>query len=180
MRIARPVAIVLLLFVGLSGTASALGLYVERLEDTETNTCPVCHRTIVPGVVHENAEAILTTEFGGALLARGISFTTDEGEARYLNVLVYRFQERRGGNFSVERPASVGYHVHLFGPAGLTKVVVFDETQQALSENIFGFFTFLRRGAKWITAEALAREGVDKALDDLAEDLARAGKTEGQ
>lgn len=180
MRVIRPIAITVLVLLGLYGNASALGLYVERLEDAETNVCPICHRTIVPGAIHENAEAILTTEFGGGLLARGIPFTTDEGEARYLNVLVYRFQERRGGNFSVERPASVGYHVHLFGPAGLAKVVVFDETQQPLSENVFGFFTFLRRGAKWITAEALAREGVDKALDDLVPALARPEQAEGQ
>jgi hypothetical protein len=180
MRAIRLTAITAFLLLGLCGAASAFGLYVERLADTETNACPVCHRIIVPGTVHENAEATLTTEFGGALLTRGIPFTTDKGEARYLNVLVYRFQERRGGNFSVVRPASVGYHVHFFNQAGLMKVVVFDETQQALSENVFGFFTFLRRGARWITAEELAREGVDKALDDLATDLAPDRKAEGQ
>jgi hypothetical protein len=95
-------------------------------------------------------------------------------------VLVYRFQERRGGNFSVERPASVGYHVHLMAHGGLVKVFVFDETQQPLSDNVLRFFTFLRRGAKWITAEALAREGVDKALDSMEQNLPQARKVEGQ
>ena len=180
MRIARPVAIMLVAVLVLAGNAFPLGLYVERLLDMESNVCPVCHRVIVPGGIHENAESVLTTEFGGGLKERGISFTTDEGETQYLNVLVYRFQERRGGNFSVERPASVGYHVHLFDKAGLIKMFIFDETQQPLSENVFRFFTFLRRGMKWITAEALAREGVDKALDSLAEDLLPPRKAEGQ
>ena len=52
--------------------------------------------------------------------------------------------------------------------SGLVKVFVFDETQQPLSENIFRFFTFLRRKARWITAEELSREGVHKAVDFFA------------
>ena len=79
----------------------------------------------------------------------------------------------------MERPASVGFHVHLFDENGLVKVFVFDETQRPLSENIFGFFTFLRRKARWITVEELGREGVGKAVSFFAEDLkdAQSGKS---
>ena len=86
-------------------------------------------------------------------------------------MFIYRFQEREGGNFSVVRPASVGFHVHLYEGDKLSGVFVFDETQQPLSDNIFRFFTFLRRGAKWITAGELAREGIHKAIDALGNDL---------
>jgi hypothetical protein len=171
MRIARLIGAALLVFVGLSGQAFAIGLYVERLNDISVNVCPVCHRVIVPGSIHENAEDVMTTELGGALIDAGITYTLEPGEAPSLNVLIYRFQERRGSAFSVERPASVGFHVHFFDPSGLRKVFVFDETQQPLSENIFRFFAFLKRKAKWITAGDLAREGVRKAVDSLADDL---------
>ncbi len=179
MRIARILGAVLLVLVGLSGSAHAIGLYVERLDDANANFCPVCHQVIVPGGIHENAEDVIATELGGALGDAGISYTQEPGEARCLNVLIYRFQERRGGAFSVERPASVGFHVHLFDENGLVKVFVFDETQRPLSENIFGFFTFLRRKARWITVEELGREGVGKAVSFFAEDLkdAQSGKS---
>ena len=167
MRIACALCVALLL-AGLSVEASALGLYVERLEDTGVNVCPVCHRMILPGGIHQNAVDILATEMGGTLEERGLDYTDAPGEARALNVLIYRFQEREGGNFSVVRPASVGFHVHLYEGDKISDVFVFDETQQALSENIFRFFTFLRRGAKWITAGELAREGIHKAIDALA------------
>ncbi len=172
MRIARVVTAALLVLVGLSASAYAIGLYVERLNDLNANFCPVCHKVIVPGGIHENAEDVIETELGGALIDAGIDYTEEPGETRRLDVLIYRFQERRGGAFSVERPASVGFHVHLFDESGLAKVFVFDETQRPLSENVFGFFTFLRRGARWITAEELSREGVRKAVSFFTDDLA--------
>ena len=171
MRVARLLGVSLLVLAGLSGPAHAIGLYVERLDDMNVNVCPVCHRLIVPGSIHENAEDVITTELGGALFDAGISYTQEPGETPCLNVLIYRFQERRGGAFSVERPASVGFHVHFFDSSGLAKVFVFDETQQPLSENVFSFFTFLKRKATWITAGDLAREGVRKAVDFFADDL---------
>lgn len=157
-----------LLLVSLPGSATDLGLYVERLNDPSVIRCPYCHRPIVAGKIHENAEAVMATEMGGSLDEKGIDHTGEKGQGKYLHVFIYRFQEREGGNFSVVRPASVGFHVHLYEGDKLSDVFVFDETQQPLSDNIFRFFTFLRRGAKWITAGELAREGIHKAIDALA------------
>lgn len=176
MRLIRTLLPCLLLLVCLSSRALAVGLYVEKLEDPDAIVCPVCHRPIIPGGIHENAENIISTEFGGSLAEHGIPYTTEEGQTVYLNVLIYRFQERQGGNFSVVRPASVGFHVHLFEGGRLVDVFVFDETQQPLSDNVFRFFTFLKRGGRWITAGELAREGVHKAIDALSGNL----KEEGQ
>ena len=176
MRLMRTLLPRLFLLVCLSTRALAVGLYVERLEDPNAVVCPICHKPIIPGGIHENAEGLVATEFGGSLEERGIAYTHELGQTAYLNVLIYRFQERQGGNFSVVRPASVGFHVHLFEGGRLKDAFVFDETQQPLSDNIFRFFTFLKRGAKWITAGELAREGVHKAVDALSEDL----KAEGQ
>jgi hypothetical protein len=171
MRLTAIVCTALLLIAGFNSLAEAIGLYVERLDDPNAVECPFCHKPIIVGGIHENAVRILTTEFGGLLTERGISYSEKKGEERYLHILVYRFQERQGGNFSVVRPASVGFHTHLYESKTLVSVFVFDETQQALSENILRFSTFLKRGARWITASELAREGVHKAVDALGKSL---------
>ncbi len=160
-----------LLVIGLAGPVFAFGLYVRQLENPNVSTCPVCNRPIMAGGIHETAVDTLDTEFGGGLEKRGIAFTREQGERSFLQVLVYRYQERLGGNFSVERPASVGFHAHLFDEGRLIKVSRYDETQQALSENVLRFFTFVKRGAKWVPASRLAAEGVDKALDELDSDI---------
>jgi hypothetical protein len=169
MRLIRIVSGCLFLLAFLSSTqALAVGLYVERLENPDAIVCPYCHKSITPGGIHENAEAVLATEFGGSLSERGIAYTPEKGQPVFLNVFVYRYQERQGGNFSVVKPASVGFHAHLFEGNVLTGLYVFDETQQPLSDNVLRIFTFFKRGGKWITAGELAREGVHKAVEDLA------------
>ena len=80
MRVARlPLALSLLLFVGLSAPAFAIGLQVEQLAKISVNICPVCHRVIAPGRVRKNAEDIVATQFGGAFIDAGISYTTGAG-----------------------------------------------------------------------------------------------------
>jgi hypothetical protein len=71
----------------------------------------------------------------------------------------------------VDRPASVGFHLHLYDQQGLAKIFIFDETQQPLFDNILKLGTFLRRGMKWITADQLAEEGIEKGIKALQEDL---------
>ena len=137
-----------------------------------SNVCPVCHQVIVPGGIHENAERPVATEMGGALGEKGIDYPDAPGEAHAPQRAHLSLSGAAGGQFfrgaarerRLPRPS-------LSKRTGLAKVFVFDETQQALSENIFRFFTFLRRGGKWITAGELAREGVRKAVDFFAEDL---------
>jgi hypothetical protein len=53
----------------------------------------------------------------------------------------------------------------------VANVYVFEETQQPLSENVLDLPAFVKRGAKWVTAGELAREGVHKAVDRFADDL---------
>jgi hypothetical protein len=171
MRLIVAFGAAILLIAGVSASASVIGLYVEELNDPNAVECPHCHKPIIAGSIHENAMATLLTEFGGSLAEKGIAVTQEKSQPKYLNVFVYRFQERQGGNFSIVKPASVGFHTHVYEGNNLVRVFVFDETQQPLSENVFRFFTFLRRGGKWITAAELSREGVHKAVDTLGEGL---------
>jgi TolB-like protein len=79
---------------------------------------------------------------------------------------VYRFRERVGNGFSAESPASVAFDLHLIRVIDGRTVWSgnFDETQQTLGQNLFQLGTFLTRGGRWITAEDMATDGLDKIL----------------
>jgi len=77
---------------------------------------------------------------------------------------VWKYRERRGGTRAVESPASVAFAVHLVDVE--TGRIVwskdFAETQRSLSENILNAPAFFARGAKWLTADELARFGMEE------------------
>jgi len=82
---------------------------------------------------------------------------------------LFRFEERIGSPIGVERPASVGFDIHLFRLRDGIEVWKgrFDETQRPLSENLFKIGSFFRRKASWLTAEELASVGMDEILKRL-------------
>lgn len=75
---------------------------------------------------------------------------------------IYRFRERIGTEYSVELPASVAFDVQLIRSVDgrLLWSAHFDETQRPLFDNLFRLNLFLRRKAKWITAEEMALSGL--------------------
>ncbi len=79
---------------------------------------------------------------------------------------IFRFEERIGSHIGAEKPASVGFDVHLIRLRD-EKIVwkgKFDETQKPLSENVLKIGSFLRRKASWLTAEELSSVGMDEML----------------
>ena len=79
---------------------------------------------------------------------------------------LFRFEERIGSRIGVDKPASVGFDVHLLRVKDGKRVWdgKFDETQQALSENLLKIGSFVRRGASWLKAEELSSVGMDEML----------------
>ena len=82
---------------------------------------------------------------------------------------LYRFDERVGASLAVEKPASVGYDLHLFRVKDGKMVWSgrFDEPQQALTDDLLKIGAFLRRKAVWLKAEELASVGMDEILAKL-------------
>ena len=79
---------------------------------------------------------------------------------------LYRFEQRVGSSIGVDKPASVGFDVHLVRLKD-GKIVwegKFDETQSPLSENLLKIGSFVRRKASWLTAEELSSVGMDEML----------------
>lgn len=156
------------------GAVGDLGIVVERVESKEgsvVDACKYCGKYMKVGSIHSDAERIVKDKLQQALTERGFGYKDGKEKQPYINVVIFRFQERRGGNFAVEKPAGVGLHMHLIEGSVVGRTFVFDEDQQALSENILGIGKFFRRGAKWITVEKLAEEGINKGTEYLLEIL---------
>jgi len=108
-----------------------------------------------------------------------------EARVRRLGQLVYadavisgrvlRYREREGEALGVKSPASVAFVLELWDVKRGDSIWTarFDETQRALSENLFALGQVGSRGVRWLTAEELAREGVKKAVGELHQALYR-------
>ena len=82
---------------------------------------------------------------------------------------VYRFRERKGFSLSVEKPASVAFEIHLIrvSDGAIVWRGIFDKTQASLMENLLQIASFIKEGAKWVTAKELTAEGMDEVLKDF-------------
>lgn len=81
---------------------------------------------------------------------------------------LFDWQERKGGELGVEQPAKVTLEINLINVEELTMDrFLFDERQLSLSEDILGAGRFFKRGAKWISARELAREGLQQGIKEL-------------
>ena len=92
----------------------------------------------------------------------GETFEADAVLAGY----IYRWREREGTDYAVDRPASVAFDLQLVRPTdgAILWKVKFDKTQRSLSENILDLATFLEGRGRWMTVEKLAVLGLQKAL----------------
>lgn len=82
---------------------------------------------------------------------------------------VWKYRDRRGGTRAVQSPASVAFAVH-FVEVETGNVLwskAFAETQRSLSENILKAPDFFARGARWLTADELARFGMKEIFKDF-------------
>jgi hypothetical protein len=82
---------------------------------------------------------------------------------------VYRYKDRVGRNYSAESAASVAFDVYFIDCADqeLAWSGYFDETQQALTDDLRLIGTFFRRKARWITAEEMAKDAMDAMFEEF-------------
>jgi hypothetical protein len=99
----------------------------------------------------------------------GAAFSADAVLVGY----VYRFRERKGTDYAVDRPASVAFDLYLMDPhnEAVFWKGKFDKTQQHLSQNILDVDTFVKAQGRWMTAERLAEVGLEGLLGRLFESM---------
>lgn len=95
----------------------------------------------------------------------GKAFQADGVMAGYL----YRWREREGGNYAVNRPASVAFDLYVIRPGdgALLWKAKFDKTQRSLSENVLDLNTFMEGRGQWMEVEELAMMGLEEMLKGL-------------
>lgn len=79
-----------------------------------------------------------------------------------LEITLERYRERLGDEYSATDPASLAFAYQLINVAD-GKVICFgqfDETQQAVSENVLAIGKAFKRGFKWITIADLTKEAL--------------------
>lgn len=82
---------------------------------------------------------------------------------------LYRFKDRVGANYSAESAASVAFDVYLIDcvEQKLVWSGYFDQTQQALTDDLRYISTFFRRGGRWVTAEEMATTAMDDMFKEF-------------
>ena len=83
---------------------------------------------------------------------------------------IITLQERVGGKAGVVSAAAVNEDFYLIDardPATLIMRTHFAEEQKPLASDLTKIGAFFRRGGSWITAQELAAEGMDKAVEEF-------------
>ncbi|HHD56827.1 MAG TPA: hypothetical protein ENK89_04020 [Desulfobulbaceae bacterium] len=85
-----------------------------------------------------------------------------------LQVTLHRYRQRVGGKYTASVPASVAFSYRLIDVNSTTVLCSgrFDETQQSVMANLYTFNSARKRGFTWITAEELAREGMQEKFHE--------------
>jgi len=127
---------------------------IERLE--------IIERDRVAGIYRR-----LSAESLKAPLLEILKKTGVESGADFLAVgHVFRYVERIGYDYSVEKPASVAFEISFIRLSD-GKIIwrgVFDKTQKSLMEDLFQISSFFRSGGKWLSAYELTRQGMEEVL----------------
>ncbi len=153
-------------------------------------SCPVCQKDILPCQIEERGEAEFNKAISKVFEAQGIKVVKIEEKnrrefspkslirwcelAKVLNAekiivpVLFCWQERKGSAISVSLPAQVGFHLHIFDVKSYKLIWSggFQEKQEPLSANLFELDKFIKRGGKWLKAEELAREGLEKLVKE--------------
>ena len=84
---------------------------------------------------------------------------------------IYRWREREGTEYAVNRAASVAFDLNLIksGDGALLWKAKYDKTQKSLFENALDISTFVQSRGRWIKVEKLARMGLDKLFAAMPE-----------
>ncbi len=79
---------------------------------------------------------------------------------------VYRYQDRIGTAYAVEKPASVAFELHLLDSRDETRTwkATYDKTQRSLMENLLNLRFFVREKGRWVTAKDLVEEGMEQVM----------------
>ncbi len=124
-------------------------------------------RFVFSGPTDEMSARLQVDKHGAVRMAEFVAATgASNGVDAVLMGYIYHFKERVGTSYSVESPASVSFSLFLVRvkDGQIVWRGIFEETQQALSENILRIGAFIKRKARWITAREMAADGLENLI----------------
>lgn len=79
---------------------------------------------------------------------------------------VFRFRQRQGTGYAVNKPASVAFDLSIVRvrDGSVLWKNSFDETQQSLSQDLLRLDQYMKHGLRWYTAEELGKIGMARLL----------------
>lgn len=123
--------------------------------------------------------------FGGSLSSAAIIGDVDQlmkiGQQFSVDAVlvgyIYRWRELEGSSYAARRTASVSFDLYMVKSSNGAILFQgnYDKTQKPLSENLLDRITFFRAKGKWLSAEGLAKLG----LEDLVAKLPKGNKAKG-
>ena len=161
-----------------------------------TVCCPLTGATFNTGQIIPGAERVLDDALGGDLpqvtaipfvpyAQTGLVFSQIAGR-QYMDSLrqdvvatgkklgadavlvgfIFRFRQRKGTGYAVDKPASVAFDLSIVrvGDGSVLWKNSFDETQQSLSQDLLNLGQYMKHGLSWYTAEELGKIGMTRLL----------------
>jgi hypothetical protein len=174
------------------GTLKKIAVMPFQVKDTlvrysaETGSSPeataqLVARFMTEALVRRGVAVIAPSDVAIALAGNGVTTPTFDpraaaelaarefGATAVMLGRVSRYRERGGEKYGSSTAASVAFEVTIYSAPAAQRVWVskFDETQRALSENVFNARRYPGGGTRWLTAAELAQWGAGSAADAL-------------
>jgi hypothetical protein len=143
----------------------------------EASGAPIITARLVEALNEETSLEVIPPEdalrSGGGRRPNPGDLKRDFGVDAIVTGTVRRYSEREGSASGVTRPAAVWFELELRSVSGeLLWSGVYEERQEALSDNFLTLGMAWKRGFRWVTAEDLAKYGARELARALAADTA--------
>ncbi|MCA1743795.1 MAG: hypothetical protein LC631_07595 [Desulfovibrionales bacterium] len=142
---------------------------IQNLDSDLASALSDSRHAIVPAELVEQCQAVTSH---GTTPGSAFHYWLQVGKcvpADYILVpFIFDWRERVGGEWGVDEPAKVILELNLIDVKELIlNRFLFDERQQSLTENLLGAGRFFQRGAKWVSARELSKEGLEQGIREL-------------
>lgn len=119
-------------------------------------------------LANNRVDALLNNPWGGRIdQLQTIAKATGCGAV--LETSISRYRQRVGNEMSAEVPAAAAFSMELIAVETGTVIwsTSYDETQQALFDNILSFSTAERRGFKWLSVQELIDDALKRRMAEF-------------
>ena len=128
---------------------------------------------VIPAANTRQCQEITTFDQADGKRVSALKYWIAVGECMKVDYLVipqlFSWQERLGSDWGVEKPAGVVMDLYILDVKNQVLLARrhYDETQRALSEDLGNAGRHFDRGGTWLTANELARYGLNEMLLEL-------------